>query len=123
MKLYLAAPYAAREATAAAAVRLRAAGWTITSTWHDLPEVDQDMATDYELSNAARQCCEEIAEAEALMLFASDDTSTFGRHVEFGYALAKDKKLFLVGICESIFQYLPAVFQVGTLDEFLSVMK
>lgn len=114
MKLYLAAPYAARETTAAAAVRLRAAGWTVTSTWHDLPAVDQDMASDYELSNGARRCLEEVEEAEALMLFAEDDASTFGRHVEFGYALARDKKLFLV---------VPATFQVVTLDEFLAVMK
>lgn len=35
--LYLAAPYAARDSVSAIAQQLRAAGHTVTSTWHDGP--------------------------------------------------------------------------------------
>jgi len=43
-----------------------------------------------------------------------------GRHVEFGYAMAKGKRCVVVGSRENVFHHHPAVEVYHTLEEWLS---
>jgi hypothetical protein len=42
-----------------------------------------------------------------------------GRHVEFGYALAKGKRIAVIGPYENTFHYLPQVQHYPSVQEFL----
>lgn len=46
-----------------------------------------------------------------------------GRHVEFGYALAKNKKLVIIGHFENIFHHMPNVELFEDLDTWLNNAK
>jgi hypothetical protein len=46
-----------------------------------------------------------------------------GRHVEFGYALAREKRMIVVGdVKENIFHYLPQVKHFATFEEALAYL-
>jgi nucleoside 2-deoxyribosyltransferase len=74
----------------------------------------------------AIQDLDDIDQAEILVLFAVTGTPIprAGRHVEFGYALAKNKKLVVVGdVKENIFHYLPGITPFATWEETLQWFK
>jgi nucleoside 2-deoxyribosyltransferase len=121
-RIYLAAPYARREQMKAHRGRLHDAGHEVVSSWIDLT-IEETHATPYELGEMARTDLAEIDDCDTLVLFAGETTKSHGRQVEFGYALAKEKQLFLVGPPENIFHVLPHVFTVRTLDELIAVWK
>ena len=117
MKVYVAGPYQQKEAIGWRAAELRAVGIEVTSRWleephspttqcGDLPDATFRMYANYDL--------EDIDAADAFLLFAVPPNAApiprAGRHVEFGYALARRKKIFVVGdVKENIFHYLPQV--------------
>jgi len=46
-----------------------------------------------------------------------------GRHIEFGYAYARNKKLINIGGYESVFHSLPNVITVKSLQEAIEFLK
>lgn len=62
---------------------------------------------------AAKEDLADIDRADCLISFTeppdSDVPPRGGRHVEFGYALAKGKELWVVGYRENIFHHVPGV--------------
>jgi hypothetical protein len=101
MKLYLAARYERREEIA----KIRVEGHEIVSRWLTGSHDSMDSA------DAAAEDLADVASADALVLFA-DPPGIFsrgGRHVEFGYALALGKEIWVVGGPENVFQHLPQV--------------
>ena len=65
---------------------------------------------------------EDVDRADSLLFFAEDPligTPRGGRHVEFGYALAKGKRCIVIGGEENIFHYLPNVMHFPTVSAFL----
>jgi len=120
MKLYLAARYTRRLEIAGYAEALKALGHAITSRW---------LAGNDELPVPAqvRMDLEDIDKADALMIFADQlrpySHHSGGRHVEFGYALAKEKRLILVGHPENIFQAACAFEQYRTFEELLAALE
>lgn len=98
MKIYLAARYERRTELAGYADRLRKLGHVVTSRW---------LAGNAELPVAAQAEMDlaDIDEAEVVVSFTEPPGvySRGGRHVEFGYALARGKSLVIVGPAENIF--------------------
>lgn len=70
MTLYLAAPYAARDRVAAIAHGLRAAGHTVTSTWHEGPAQDERALPVRDLRAAWERNSSDLDQAERLFVFA-----------------------------------------------------
>lgn len=89
--------------------QLEAQGHEVTSRWleEDTPlnHSMEDVTSDY-AAKSARYDLEDIDEADAVLFFSESVlTPRGGRHVEFGYALAKDKWIYVIGPAENIFHY------------------
>lgn len=121
MKLYIAAPFAARDVAVTTAATLEEAGHTVVSTWHEStreihegtigtsPENDDDG-----VGLHAQKDLDDIKECDALIhltgaycyeLVAAPVHwfHTGGRHVEQGYAMALGKDVHLIGEPENVF--------------------
>lgn len=100
-KVYLAGPYSDRLQLARYAFELLSDGHAITSRWllgahaygADPKEAQADL--------------DDVQACDTLILF-TDGSSPGGRHVEFGYALARGKLLYLVGEESNLFHTLTA---------------
>lgn len=117
MKVYIAAPYSRKDDMNVYAAELRAAGFTITSSWLDEtypPNIQTDDVSPEENKKFATQDMNDICESD-MMIFFTDDTHSIvrgGRHVEFGLALAYKKEILVVGTeYENVFHYLPEVWR------------
>ena len=113
MRVYLAGPYQWKERLGIYRSALLQAGLECTSTWLDEAEKpDTQLHEVYEqtLEKYAECDLEDVERADALVLFAVPPTDApiprAGRHVEFGYALALQIPIIVVGCKENIFHYL-----------------
>ena len=70
----------------------RETGMPCVSTWMDSDGDDNDDGDRYE---GARQCLDDLDKAFRLVVLLGDSTSP-GKHVEIGYALAKEMPIHLV---------------------------
>jgi nucleoside 2-deoxyribosyltransferase len=114
MKIYIAAMYSRREEMDRKANLLKHKGFEITSSWI------YSSGEGLSLSDIALVDLADIDRADAIVSFTNEiGTITGGRHVEFGYGLAKGKRLILIGGRENIFHYHPSVEQYSTLDAWL----
>lgn len=113
MKIYLTARWGRREEMKAVREKLVAAGHVCTARWLDEPE-----ETPYAV--AAQMDLDDIDFADALIVFTETTDVGYlsgGRHVELGYALAKDKTIVLVGPRENVFCWLPQVSRLTNADD------
>ena len=128
MILYLAARYSRKAEILKHAEEFVAAGHTVSATWFDEPhdgqtqlnEVSEDLLKVY-----AQRDLDEIRQADALVFYSESDQTMNrrgGRHVEFGYALALGKMIFVVGPHENIFHYLPNVKHFDTTKSVLEAL-
>jgi nucleoside 2-deoxyribosyltransferase len=121
MRVYLGAPYAARDHLRPLADELRAAGFTVTSTWLD--ETHQINAftvgaavaeTQAQVEAHVVQDFSDLNRTDVLVVFTGEACSalgvpdartwhTGGRHVETGFALAKGKRVLVIGHAENVF--------------------
>lgn len=126
MKVYIAARYSRKDEVARIAAILFGHGIYVTSTWHleshdggvQLAEVHDETLHAY-----AERDLAEIREADTLLFMAESDQTwnrRGGRHVEFGYALALNRNIAVVGPRENIFHYIPTVRHYSTLAEFIT---
>jgi hypothetical protein len=115
MKVYLAAPWAARASMPAIAARLADAGHVITEPWWTYPNT-ADPAV---LRRGATRNVAGVTAADALLLVNSQrrGRETSGKAVETGIAVGQRKPVLLVGKPSNIFHYLPDVVVVPTVDD------
>ena len=129
MKIYLAAMYSLKDTIKKYAKQLEEAGHEVTSGWLrertdsqvDLYDVSERFSREHAIADL-----EDIDEADALVLFTVkpiQKTKRGGRHTEFGYALAKHKKLFVIGPRENIFHSLPEIECFMSFEEFLEELN
>jgi hypothetical protein len=118
LTVYIAGRYSRRPELLAVAQLLRAQGTIVTSRWldgrHDkVPPVD-----------CAKDDLEDIDAAHGLLSFTEDNVGYMsgGRHVEFGYALARGKWLWIVGPFENVFHHLGRVRQFGSVSDWSNYM-
>ena len=111
MKVYLAGRFGDRETLRELRGVLARVGVTVTSRWLDSGHQSDD-PTDAERSQYAREDLYDIDDADVLVLWNPAHhhrSGRGGRHVELGYALAKRKRVILIGQRENVFHYLPHV--------------
>lgn len=124
MKIYLAAPYAARDILKDHLSFWQDHGYEVTCGWvkgtrplgaasYGISEV----STQEEVEAHALMDLEDVDRADAVVLYTAQyiaaaagldpvahNLTSGGRHVEVGYALAKDKPVVVIGPLENIFQ-------------------
>lgn len=93
------------------AAQLEKRGIHVTSRWLQENEPLQAQMGDHDAdfySRTARVDLDDIDAADSILFFAEDPlvgTPRGGRHVEFGYAIARNKFIDVVGPAENIFHY------------------
>lgn len=124
-KVYIAARYSRRDEMKSVVPHLEAAGVEVTSRWllEDKPlntKLGDDTPEFYR--ETAHVDIDDIDRADSILFFSEDPhvgTPRGGRHVEFGYAIGKGKRLIVIGGPENIFHYLRRVVHFQTLTDFL----
>lgn len=100
---------------------LHNAGHEVTSKW--IRGLEETMS----LPEAAQMDLDDIDRADVVISCTLPKGTVFssgGRHVEFGYALAKDKLIINVGPNEeNIFHHLPQVTIVPTIEEAIRSLR
>ena len=123
LSIYLAARYGRRQELAAYARLLQAAGHRVTARWltgvHDTSAGMSD-------EDAALEDLIDVERADVLISFTEEGDvpgrARGGRHVEFGWALARGKRLIVLGPRENIFHHHPRVEVVSGYVELLRVL-
>ena len=119
LSVYIAAPFQLRELARDAMLTLEALGFPVTSSWlrvDDMPDTDA----------AARMDLADVDRADVLVLLNPEDwrtTGTGGRHSEFGYAHARGKHLFIVGVRSQVFHHLSNVTVVTGLPLLVPALR
>jgi hypothetical protein len=115
VKIYLAHNFAARLMLRGTVRLLEANGHEVTSTW-----ITDDSHIDPSKKVASASVdLVDIDRADALLLFTDQfaDRPSKGKFVEFGYALAKGKKVFIFGVDRNcIFYNLPGVYKLDSIE-------
>jgi nucleoside 2-deoxyribosyltransferase len=127
MKMYLAAQFARRAELAVYAKALEEAGVEVTSEWL-AQQSPQDGAMSHHTADENRTYAQndliDVDRADAVLFFSEDPTVGIprgGRHVEFGYALARDKAVWVVGGRENVFHWtLPDSAFFTSFSSFLA---
>ena len=114
MNIYFAASKHHIDRLDQAAVRIKRAGHVIVSKWIWFPD-------DMPRQEMANRDIEDVAKCDILVEITGSGKG--GRHVEFGYALAFDKQLAIIGDREHIFHEMHRVRQFADLDEFLDYLE
>lgn len=112
MKVYLAARYGRAAELREYARELIEAGIEVTSSWlWDAGGEDRELSG-IEQMRVAVVDYHDLARSDAVIAFTEPPESPWsrgGRHVEFGLALALEKKPLVIGPRENVFYYLPGV--------------
>lgn len=131
IKIYLAARYSRNAEMRGVRDVLQGMGtFEVTSRWIDLhPDVAGDFSQSFTADNLNTQPdrCAPLGEHDLSDIDRSDWVINFtcgsggkgGRHVEFGYAHAWGKRLFVVGPRENVFHALPVVEHYPTWRAFV----
>lgn len=107
-RIYLAAPFGEYLKVQAYADDLRHRGHAITSRWHS-DHVSiwlKDPSKQAGYLGPATEDLHDLREADTLISFTEPEGTGYtsgGRHVEFGYAMARGHDLFVLGPVENIF--------------------
>lgn len=120
MKVYIAARFSRQHEVAACADSLEAAGITVTSRWfrggHEwVGTPDEEIPVERNAQFAVEDL-EDLNAADVLVCLTESPRSgpaRGGRHVEFGYALAKGMPTLCVEHRENVFYCLPQVVYVS----------
>ncbi len=122
MRVYVAAPWVRKADARAAADKLRARGFEVTSHWLDVEERTDDptgMNRSLErLQQEAKQDIYDVMTAEVLIVLNLEKSE--GKAVETGIALAHGKQVFSVGPRSNIFQTLG--HEVSSLEEVMDYL-
>lgn len=134
MRVYVAGPWASRDGVAGeVAAALVGAGHTVMSTW--LGELPGNHAVEFAgaapalddttVGGHAARDFEEIDASQVVVLVtaaAAGCEGGGGRHVETGYALARGRRVVVLGAPENVFHRLPQVIRCASVDEVLAVL-
>ncbi len=116
MKVYIAALFSRKDEMAGYADQMKRYGVDVVARW---VYGGEEGLTRPEI---ALLDLEDVDKADVVVSFTMPHgtmTSGGGRHVEFGYALAKGKQVHLIGERENIFHDHPAVKVFPTLETWL----
>lgn len=117
MRVYLAAPYAARATIKGYADELTRVGYVVTSSWleetHEINAGTTGPATELDDAAVAQHAHQDLLDIDKSNLLVSVTANALGieggsggRHVETGYAIAQQKPILVVGEPENVFHRL-----------------
>tara|TARA_Y100000310_G_scaffold339889_1_gene433991 strand:- start:807 stop:1202 length:396 start_codon:yes stop_codon:yes gene_type:complete len=120
-KIYFSGSFDARDQ-----IKLRATEFAarslgiVTSNWLREPEVRvEDGREDWVLRARANEDRIDVERSDALVVFTDTPSTTGGRHVEVGIALAHRIPVYVIGPQENVFHYPSDVQHYQTWKEFL----
>ena len=125
MKVYSAGRYSRRDEFREYAKFISENGHEVTSRWLlENEPLNSNMGdhSDEFYIHAAKVDLEDVDRADAVLFFSEDPkigTPRGGRHVEFGYALGKGKKILVCGPKENVFHYIDGVAHYNTIQDFM----
>lgn len=105
MNIYIAGKYEARGRLRGERARLRAMDHEVISSWLD-ETAHRDECDRAYLQRAAWRDLRELERATLVFADTLDESTTGGREVEVGYALALGKPVWLIGPQRNVFHYL-----------------
>ena len=117
MKVYLAAMFSRRGEMEKYAEQITMSGHEVVARWVYGGESGLNR-TDIALLDL-----EDVDKADVVVSFTHPrhtPTSGGGRHVEFGYALAKGKEIAIISHRENVFHHHPSVEVFATLEDWLT---
>jgi len=117
-KFYLAARYDRKEEMKKYRELLKEHGVEITSRWLEEP----DNAAALGNWDAATIDLDDVRAADGMIFFSENPTERWprgGRHVEFGYALALNKTIVVIGPKENVFHNLKDITHYESFDKML----
>lgn len=123
--VYLAGRYSRKNELRECAKELEACGWFVTSSWLKEPHNPNAQLKEFDdqaLRELAEADLDDIRQAATMVFFAEPQDvqpPRGGRHVEFGYALAHDLRLVVIGAKENIFHFLSDVTVYPTWKDFV----
>lgn len=123
MKIYIAARYGRKEEARTISEILQEYGHTVTSTW--MYQVEDEMLREQGPNVPAQFAAkdlDEIRAADMLLALSEEESNSYGRggrHVEFGYAMALEKVMCIIGPLENLFHYHYDVSCYDSFDHFL----
>jgi hypothetical protein len=124
MDIYLSARFDRRAEIANYAPILLRHGFGIASSWLWDP---QEPTWDGAVRAAAEVDLNELDHADVLIAFTEAPNpiggNTGGRHVELGYALAKGKRIIVVGPRENVFHHLPGIYCCESLSAAIGLLQ
>lgn len=113
LKVYIAARYGMRAEMQDVARYLTSIGIIITSRWINGNHESVGGDSFHENTRFATEDIEDLLASDACVSFTGSgnaiEKARGWRHVEFGYALALNKRCVLVGPRENVFHFLPSV--------------
>lgn len=121
MKVYVAAPYSKMKLMLEWEQKLKAAGHICTAKWIHGNEEGQT------LNAAAQMDLDDVDAADVVVSLTLPKGTMFssgGRHVEFGYGLAKGKLMIVVNSeCENVFHHLARVIKCPTIEAAIQLLE
>ena len=120
MKVYLASNYSTHPEMRHYAQLLEEHGHFVTSEWINGTHGGDDR------ERYARIDLRDVDEADVVVFFSESPVNSRtrgGKHVEFGYALAKGKRLFIVGGKHNVFHHLPEVIQRFHFEDVIALLS
>jgi nucleoside 2-deoxyribosyltransferase len=122
VRIYLASRFDRQDELRGYARQLRAAGHVVTARWlkeeSDVVLAPTGWTNDpSQLVTFAKNDLADIDDSDMMVVFTHEGLARGGMHVEFGYALALNKRLVVVGPRQTLFHYLPRVTQFETWKE------
>ncbi len=113
MKIYLASRYSRIAEMRTYRAQLERVGHVVTSRWvDDQHEAENRETHSVQLAGFAQEDRDDVAAADCVISFTEEPHSGHsrgGRHVEYGMALAWNKRVVVVGHRENVFHSLPEV--------------
>lgn len=127
MRWYLAARFGRRDELKQHRELLRSNGHEVNARWLDLEtDMTAPTSTEEKRINDAIMDAEDVSKCDGVLSFTEDPDNPNivgrgrgGRHVEFGMALALNKRVVVIGPKENIFHWLPNVEVYEDLETFL----
>lgn len=121
MQIYLAARYSRRAEMQQIARALEQLGHLVTARWvsgaHDTCED----------TKSALEDLEDIHAADMLVAFTEQPgvagRARGGRHVEYGYALARGLRIVVVGPRENVFHHVPGVEVLPSVAQLIALLR
>ena len=123
MKVYVACH--CKEEAAKAASSLRAEGFEVVSTWHEMHRAFLPTAehSEDQRTTIAREDTDEVRLSDALLLIAGPEKYSGGKFVEAGIAIGLGTPVVVLGRRENLMLWHPGVTQVDSIGEAVSALR